>query len=296
VNFEYLCETHFFGTCCSLSFCFGAGGYNGTTVLNDFFRFRLKPIGVPPPALVHDLQRLVNDPDLADVRFSVEGRIVYAHKAILAIRSEYFRVMLCGGMRESMMTDTTMNHDDDDDDGIHGADDDDDDKKVSSRSSSTAVIELPDVQYSVFLKVLEFLYTDNLSRDTSLEVGIHLLILSEQFMLDRLKAICEDLIRRDICTETVVSILVASHRHNASGLKEIAFEFILRHLNNTVVMSCLAELKAEPDLLLEIIRRSNLSQGNHQQGGNSNSMHIDQQQIPGAAGPFGVNQDWNGRR
>jgi hypothetical protein len=242
------------------------GGYNGTTVLNDFFRFRLKPIGVPPSGLVSDLERLINNPELADVRFTVEGKEVHAHKAILAIRSEYFRVMLCGGMRESMMSD------------------------ASPSSDESPPIELPDVSYSVFLKVLEFLYTDNLSRDTSLEVGIHLLIASEQFMLDRLKAICEDLIRRDISTVTVVSILVASHRHHATGLKEIAFEFILRNLNNPIVMGSLSELKAEPDLLLEIIRRSNHLTGaaaSNQTAGNA-------QELP--LGPFGSNVDWNARR
>jgi leucine-zipper-like transcriptional regulator 1 len=243
------------------------GGYNGTNVLNDFFRFRLKPIGVPPSALVSDLQQLINNPELADVRFIVDGKEVYAHKAILAIRSEYFRAMLCGGMRESMMIDA-----------------------ASPSSDESPPIELQDVSYSVFLKVLEFLYTDNLSRDTSLEVGIHLLIASEQFMLDRLKAICEDLIRRDISTETVVSILVASHRHHAAGLKEIAFEFILRNLNNPVVMGCLSDLKAEPDLLLEIIRRSNLAAG----GAASNQGAGNAQELP--LGPFGSNADWNARR
>eukprot|EP00957_Ditylum_brightwellii_P090399 6884075-Ditylum_brightwellii.AAC.1 len=27
------------------------GGYNGVHVLNDFYKFRLKPVSVPPPAL-----------------------------------------------------------------------------------------------------------------------------------------------------------------------------------------------------------------------------------------------------
>lgn len=248
------------------------GGYNGTTVLNDFFRFRLKPIGVPPPALVSDLERLINNPELADVRFTVEGQEVYAHKAILAIRSEYFRVMLCGGMRESMMMI--------------------DSSPSSSDAASSTPIVLPDVSYSVFLKVLEFLYTDTLSRFTSLEVAIQLLIASEQFMLDRLKAVCEDLIRRDISTDTVVSILVASHRHRALGLKEIALEFILRNLNNPTVMGCLSDLKAEPDLLLEIIRRSNHAAAiaaNNQAAANG-------QEYPLGPSGYGSNADWNARR
>lgn len=246
------------------------GGYNGNSVLNDFYRFRLKPIGVPPPALVSDFQRLINNPELADVRFIVEGKEVYAHKAVLAIRSEYFRVMLCGGMRESTMMMV------------------DDGKPSSQNQDSNRPIELPDISHPVFLKVLEFLYTDSV-RDTSLDMSLHLLIASEQFMLDRLKAICEDLIRRDISTETVVSILVASHRHHASGLKEIAFEFILRHLNDPHVMGCLSDLKAEPELLLEIIRRSNLPGTPAQDGAGGGA-----QELPVA--PFGSNAEWNGGR
>jgi len=206
------------------------GGYNGTTVLNDFYRFRLKTISIPPPALVSDFRKLINNPDLADVCFLVEGKQVYAHRAILAIRSEYFRVMLCGGMRESF-----------------GA--------ANEGSPSVTPIELPDVAHAVFLKVLEFLYTDT-ARDVTLEIGIHLLIASEQFMLDRLKALCEDLIRRDINVDNVISILVASHRHNASALTDIALDFILRHLHDPIIMSGLSELRVEPDLLLEIIKRS----------------------------------------
>jgi leucine-zipper-like transcriptional regulator 1 len=259
------------------------GGYNGTTVLNDFFRFRLKPICVPPPALVHDFQRLINNPELADVVFIVENKNVYAHRAVLAIRSEYFRVMLCGGMRESMMMLTADNSnsttagksDVGSEDGIN---------------SNCQAIELPDISYYVFLKVLEFLYTDSVGT-VSLEVGIHLLIASEQFMLDRLKALCEDLIRRDISTETVVTILVASHRHHASGLKDIALEYILTNLSDPVVMSGLSDLKAEPDLLLEIIRRNT---GSNIHGGidpnNSNNMAE-------TIGPFGsANGDWSARR
>jgi len=239
-------------------------------VLNDFYRFRLKPIGVPPPALVNDFQRLINNSELADVRFVVEGKDVYAHKAILAIRSEYFRVMLCGGMRESTMMMI-------------------DDGTSPEKQDTNRPIDLPDVAHPVFLKVLEFLYTDSV-RDTSLEMSLHLLIASEQFMLDRLKAICEDLIRRDISTETVVSILVASHRHHASGLKEIAFEFILRHLNDPHVMSCLSDLKAEPELLLEIIRRSNLATTASAPDGAGSGA----QDLPVA--PFGSNADWTARR
>lgn len=234
--------------------------------MNDFYKFRLKPIGVPPPALVNDFRSLINNPELADVRFAVEDKEVFAHRAVLAVRSEYFRVMLAtGGMRESIVNSAPGG-------GMPGV--------------SGAPIELLDVSYAVFVKVLEFLYTDTV-KDVSLETAIHLMVASEQFMLDRLKALCQDLIRRDINVDNVISILLASHRHNAADLKDIALEYILLNLNDPVVTTGLSDLKAEPDLLLEIIKRNTEAQA--------------QQAIPGAGAPQEAAagpaiDEWNARR
>ena len=201
------------------------GGYNGQTVLNDFYRFRLKPIGVPAPALIKDFGRLVNQPDMSDVCFLVESQEVYAHRAILAVRSEYFRALLFNGlMRESVQPD-------------HPA---------ITTAARGEPIELLDVSHIVFLKVLEYLYTDTV-KDVNLELGIHLLIASELFMLDRLKALCEDIIRREINNDTAVGILITAHQHNASGLKEIALEYILRNLSERTIQ---AGLSVSENLLL----------------------------------------------
>jgi leucine-zipper-like transcriptional regulator 1 len=240
--------------------------------LNDFYTFKVTPIPVPPPALVTDFRRLIDDPALADVQFLVENKVVYAHRAVLAIRSTFFNAMLCGGMRESAVR--------------HG------DAREGDMQSDP--ILLRDVSHAVFLKVLEFLYTDTV-QDVSLETGIQLLIASEQFLLDRLKALCEDCIRRDIHVDTVIHILVAAHRHNASGLKDIALEYILRHLNDPIVMSGLADLKAEPELLLEIIKRSNGGGGAGGSGGGVKPyVPGPQQDYP--PGPFGGGGEWDARR
>merc|ERR1719203_1046801 len=120
-------------------------------------------------------------------------------------------------------------------------------------------IILQDISHSVFLKVLEYLYTDQVLNLTW-DLGIPLLIASEQFMLDRLKALCEDRIRKEIAVDNVMSVFIASHRHNASGLKEIALEYIVENLNDPLVVAGLSELKSEPDLLVEIITRTTTSQ------------------------------------
>ena len=66
------------------------------------------------------------------------------------------------------------------------------------------------------------------------------MIASEQFMLDRLKALCEDSIRKEITVDNVIGVLIASQRHNATGLKDIALEFILRNIMDPSVVAGLS--------------------------------------------------------
>lgn len=65
--------------------------------------FNINLVAAPPSdsELADDLQSLVDAPELSDVRFSVGDKIVHGHRAILAVRCQYFRAMFCDGMKES---------------------------------------------------------------------------------------------------------------------------------------------------------------------------------------------------
>ena len=76
-------------------------GYDGSSVMNDMFRCRLASIEVPPSSLVDDFKLLINDDEMSDVKFLVNGEIFHAHRCILAVRSQYFRAMLFNQWRES---------------------------------------------------------------------------------------------------------------------------------------------------------------------------------------------------
>jgi len=229
----------------------------------------------------------------------VEGQEVYANRAILAIRSEYFRVMLfSGGMRESQQQPVTLQHDskqppqryNDNNSGnsnSQNSDEETDENTTTVTALATTTtptpitittttlitplptgpppIEIPEISHAVFLKVLEYLYTDTVC-DISVDIGIHLLIAGELFMLDRLKALCEDSIRREVNVHNAIEILVTCHQHNAVGLKDIALEFILKHLNHPTVMMGLSDLKTEPELLVEIIKRNTMTQSTSSSG------------------------------
>ena len=219
-------------------------------MLNDFYEFRFEPVAIPPPTLIDDMRNLIDNKDFSDVTFIVEGRPVYASRAHLAVRSEHFRAMLFGGMRES----------------------------------SGGEITIPDVTVNVFLKVLEYLYTDSVI-DIPPELAVPLLIAAEQYLLDRLKVnkllpaevlrayqpfmrvcalspapnlqgICEDRIHKSITADNVISIFMAAHRHRANGLKEICLDFILESLEAVKLSQGFQELTQEPELLMAIVMRA----------------------------------------
>ena len=51
---------------------------------------------------IASLQSMVNDKEFSDVKFEIDGRKLYAHKAILAARSKYFSDMFRGKNQDSV--------------------------------------------------------------------------------------------------------------------------------------------------------------------------------------------------
>ena len=117
------------------------------------------------------------------------------------------------------------------------------------------VIELPEVRHDVFMKILEFIYTDSVG-ELAYDIAVPLLIAAERYLLDRLKVMCEDVIRRNITTANVVNVYIASYRHNAVGLKEMCLEFASENLERVKQTDEFMELTCEPELLMEIIMRN----------------------------------------
>lgn len=138
--------------------------------------------------------------------------IVCNSRVHLAVRSEHFRAMLFGGMRESgAKTEIPLpvcQHTQCPSRLV----------TIGSLTRVLLLLLLQDVSYPVFMKMLEFLYTDEVG-DIAADLAIPLLIASERYLLDRLKGLCEDAIRKSITSTNVVSIFMAAHRHRAADLK-----------------------------------------------------------------------------
>ncbi|KAK9987243.1 hypothetical protein SO802_032194 [Lithocarpus litseifolius] len=93
------------------------------------------------------LNLLINGQAFSDVTFSVEGRLVHAHRCILAARSLFFRKFFCGPDPPS---------------GLDPAG-----SRISSggsaQGSRPGVIPVNSVGYEVFLLLLQFLYSGQVS-------------------------------------------------------------------------------------------------------------------------------------
>ncbi|CAH8265554.1 unnamed protein product [Arabidopsis lyrata] len=98
------------------------------------------------------LNLLINGQAFSDVTFSVEGRLVHAHRCILAARSLFFRKFFCGTDSPQPVTGIDPTR--------HGS------VPASPTRGSTApagVIPVNSVGYEVFLLLLQFLYSGQVS-------------------------------------------------------------------------------------------------------------------------------------
>jgi len=112
----------------------------------------------------------------------VQGKEFYAHKNILYARSEHFKAMLSGGMRES----------------------------------KESVATLSNISSDVFLQLLHFIYTGTclITPDNVLE----LFITSDRFILPDLKAKCEGFLSKVISIQNVDAIMATANQLQADVL------------------------------------------------------------------------------
>nr|WPH24925.1 blade-on-petiole protein [Chrysanthemum lavandulifolium] len=98
------------------------------------------------------LNLLINGQAFSDVTFSVEGRIVHAHRCILAARSLFFRKFFCSGGADSPTGSDPL-----------GSRMGPASPRNSTGQQQQVVIPVNSVGYEVFLLMLQFLYSGQVS-------------------------------------------------------------------------------------------------------------------------------------
>jgi len=165
---------------------------------------------------LYDLKEMLNDEEYSDVTFLVEGRPVYALRAILAKRCEHFAAMFRSGMREC---------------------------------EEGAQIPIPNMSHAIFLLILEYLYTDSVKVD--LQHAVELYLASDLYQLASLRDMCCVVVRRSIGSENAAYLLQTAHETHCQVMKDIAMEYIVANFD---IISKSEGIKAvSHGLLLEIL-------------------------------------------
>ena len=151
------------------------------------------------------------------MRFVVEGRVVHAHRVILAARCDHFRAMFKSGMRES-------------------------------RADQ---IEIPNVKHATFLALLRYLYSDVVTADA--EIAIELYAAADMYNLERLKRSCEVMVQKQIDMDTAPRLLQIADAMHALPVRDVILIFIVRNFDEVSKAPGFRELSKE--LIIAILHR-----------------------------------------
>ena len=149
-------------------------------------------------SLKDHLRQAFDDVTSSDLIIRVGGKSIYVYKAILKIRSPYFRTMF----------------------------------KEQYAKNDQRVIEQEQFSYDVYRAFLEYLYTDqiNLPAENTRE----LLDLAITYSDNILTARCIELIKMEIKVGNAVLFYSISIQHNLKALEKFCFKFIVNNLTAVV--------------------------------------------------------------
>jgi len=173
-------------------------------------RVRDMQVVLPVSSLNSDYKKMFNNKFLSDVSFIVSGKELYAHKAILASRCDYFASLYSSGMKDAMMKQLVIDN----------------------------------YSYTAFQQLLKFIYTDE-CQISSPDVAAELMSAAEFYRLERLKALMELMLSKALDIETACPILEIAQRFGAAQLKRIAFEYILTNYERVSKTSGFMDMQKE---------------------------------------------------
>ncbi|XP_015587658.1 BTB/POZ domain-containing protein 9 isoform X2 [Cephus cinctus] len=173
--------------------------------------------------LSEDMGALYLSDDYSDVTLIVAGQRFNGHKVILAARSQYFRALLYGGMKESMQQE----------------------------------IELKGTTLPAFKGLLKYIYTGHLSlANQREEVILDILGLAHQYGFVDLEVSISDYLREILNIKNVCLIFDAARLYQLVFLIQVSLEFIDKHALEIIQHESFLQLSSEA--LNELISRDSL--------------------------------------
>ena len=93
------------------------------------------------------------------------------------------------------------------------------------RESVEKEISIPNVSKSVFLLLIEYLYTDAVSIE--IEKAVELYILADLYQVERLRNICITVIKRNLSVDNATAVLQTASEEECHILKDICMAFVV---------------------------------------------------------------------
>ncbi|XP_050300296.1 ankyrin repeat and BTB/POZ domain-containing protein 2 [Anthonomus grandis grandis] len=141
--------------------------------------------------------KYVNNPELSDVTFRVEGRLFYAHKIVLVTASPRLRAMLSSKLCEGGLP----------------------------------TVQINDIRYHIFQIVMQFLYQGGCQTlEPASEDILELMAAANFFQLDGLLRYCECRCAAMVALDNVVSMYIHAKVYNAMQLLEYCQGFLLQNM------------------------------------------------------------------
>ena len=201
------------------------GGSYGQDYLKDVYELNTDPCpdwDFQPTSknlLLQGISKLMNNPDLSDVTFMVEGKAFYAHKNIVSILSEKYRAMFTAGMKESQ---------------------------------SQQVIPITHIDYKVFEQIMRYLYSGEFNfleeEEDNIDVIIDILRVADEEFLNDVKMKCEQRLIELCCEQNFVYIDHVSDLYNANRLKEFCLWYLRTNPHMSELMQSVTEEEGKANI------------------------------------------------
>ncbi|XP_044574733.1 speckle-type POZ protein B-like [Cotesia glomerata] len=163
--------------------------------------------------MTEDYKKLFKSKIASDVIINVCGKEFKTHKVCLIARSPVLEAMFLHEMTE---------------------------KKTNK-------IDIVDLSPTIFEKILEFVYTDEV---TNLDAHAQdLLEAADKYQIDLLKDICQESICKTLTQENALKFLVLADFYNADHLLKFTINFILINMNNVMKSQEFLDFKKENPVL-----------------------------------------------
>ncbi|XP_008556025.2 speckle-type POZ protein B isoform X1 [Microplitis demolitor] len=164
----------------------------GLTVYDDYTSVVSKvPLEETNCKITDCIKDLFTTKMASDIVLVVDNRKFLAHKAILMARSAVFFAMFSNAMKEQKENE----------------------------------VNIPDMNPDIFEKMLEFMYTDEITDIDDNDI-VDLLDAAEKYQLPSLKELCERLLIQSLNIDNAIKFMAVGDRYHTELLLEYAAEFI----------------------------------------------------------------------